>query len=285
MDSGSGTNYPPRTPAPSACYYCQVKSSQVVGLRTRCVFPKIFFEQSLEIFDAHRLGNFLDRAIFCANLQNFPMSNLWRTSVSWSDLPRTSSPTSKFFFEQSLTHIGWEIFLERSSTDFFSNFQNFSLSNLWRTSAGKFSWSNLRRTSSPTSKFFFEQPLTNIGWEIFLERSSTDYFANLQTFSLSNLWRILAGKFSWSDLRRTSSPTFKNFSLSDLWRTSVVKFSRSDLRGISSPTCKIFLWAIFDAYRLASFSLSLTDLAGSKCHQIGSISIITTDVLAYHRFG
>ena len=149
------------------------------------------------IFDAHQLGN-------------FSRSNLW-----W-----TSSPTSEFFFGRSLTDIGWEIFrgaifegllrqllnsswgnlrrtsvgkffAERSSMDFFANFRIFLWTIFDAHQLGKFSRSDLRWTSSPTSEFFFGRSLTVIGWEIFSrKRSSMDFLANFRIF----LWAIFDGR-------------------------------------------------------------------------------------------
>ena len=168
------------------------------------------------------------KAIFDGLLRQLPksfLSDSRRTVVglfSWSDLRWTSSPTSKFYFEQSSTHIGCEIFVERSSTDFFGNFQNLfwgildahrmwnlrgaifdglirqlrnsTLSDSRRTLVVKFSWSDLRWTSSPTFKFYVEQSSTHIGCEIFVERSSTDFFANFQIL----LWAILDAHWLWN---------------------------------------------------------------------------------------
>ena len=109
--------------------------------------------------------------------------------------------------------------------------QNSSLSDSRRTSVGKFLWSNLRWTSSPTSKFFFERFSTHIGWEIFVERSSMDFFANFKIL----LWAILdahrLGKFLgaiFDGLLRQ----LQNSSSDNSWCTSVGKVSWSDPRAI-----------------------------------------------------
>ena len=136
------------------------------------------------IFDAHRMVIFL-AAIFDGLLRQPPrpsVSNFRRASVgqfSWSDLRWTFSPTFKTFLEQFSTRIGWEFYLQRSSMDFFANFQNLpwaifeahrmviflaaifdglllqlprsSLSNFRRASVGQFSWSDLRWSSPSTS--------------------------------------------------------------------------------------------------------------------------------------
>ena len=72
------------------------------------------------------------------------------------------------FFEQFSTHIGWEIFVERSSMDFFANFQFFSFKKFRRA----------------------------FGWKFFGKRSSMDFFAKFQFFSLRKSRRASVGKFS-----------------------------------------------------------------------------------------
>ena len=75
----------------------------------------------------------------------------------------------------------------------------------------------------------------------------------LPNLFLSNSRRTSIGKFSWSDLRWTSSQTSNFFLSKNLDAHSVGKFSVSDLRWTSSPTSNFFLWAILDAHRLGSF--------------------------------
>ena len=190
----------------------------------------------------------------------------------WSDI-RTSLATSTFFFDRSLTRIWWESFVERCWMDFFANFHillrsifdahllgkfcgaifdgllrqlsHSSSINHWRASVWKFSWSDLRWTSSPTSTFLFDRSLTCICWEIFVKRSSVDFFANFHIL----LWSICGAH------RLGNGPLHHHphSSSINLGRASVDKsfVERSSME--FSANSYILLRSIFDAHRLGNF--------------------------------
>ena len=160
------------------------------------------------------MGNFRG-AIFdglLRQVQIFSSSNLWRTVL---ELFRVAifdgllRELPNFLFEQSLTHIGWEIFVERSSMDFVANFQI-----LLRIIFDAYRLGNFRGAISdgllrqlPNSSSYNLRRI----WEIFVERSSTDFFANSKFLIRIIFDAYRFGNFSCRDLRWTSSPTSKFF--------------------------------------------------------------------------
>ena len=207
------------------------------------------------IFDAHRLIN-----------------------VLWSDLRWTSSPTSTFFFDWSLTRICWEIFVDWSSTDFFANFHILLRSIFDAYLLGNFcglTFDGLLRQLPYSSSI--SQSLTRICWEIFVERSSTDFFANfhillrsifdaylLEIFVewpsmvfIANFHILLRAIFDAHLMRNFCGTTFDGLlrqlphsSSIDLWRAS---FDKSFV-GLSSidffANFHILLRSIFDVHLL-----------------------------------
>ena len=153
--------------------------------------------------------------------------------------------------------------MKRPSMDFFANFHILLRSICDVHLLIKGFWSELRWFSSPTSTFFFDQSLTRICWEIFMERSSMGFFANFHILLRSIFDAHLLENFCRATfdglLRQLPHSSLINF-----WRASVGKWT-------SSHFIHILLRSILDAHLVGKFCGAILD--GRLCQLLHSSSI------------